>query len=63
MPTPYWPDTGKAHTTCTGLLVVFVAVSVAFRFTRIFSSAAEGSAGMASLLSPEKDTVCSLAIK
>jgi uncharacterized membrane protein len=55
-PGPYCPDTGKAHTTCKALLVAFVAVAVAlaFRATRVFSSSEVESAGMTSLSSTEK---------
>lgn len=49
-PSPYWPDTGHAHTTCKYGLAVALA-AVAFRTTSVFISDTEESAGMACRLS------------
>ena len=48
-PGPYWPLTGKAHTTCkawSASVVALTAVAIALRLSRVAPSAVEGSAGI-----------------
>jgi hypothetical protein len=52
-PGPYWPERGKAHTTCKAGLVAFVAV--AFRLTRVLSSAVGGSTGIINCIQEYRD--------
>jgi hypothetical protein len=59
-PGPYWPLTGKAHTTCKAWspsVVALTAVAIALRLSRVAPSAVEGSAGIVESLQKGPDTL------